>query len=156
MNSALVVCADDFALNTGVSQAIADLAEQGRISATSAMVCAPHWARHAPLLQACRGRISVGLHLDLTSPWAEQGGHGMGLGRAMASSLLRTTRPGHATQVIEQQLDRVEQVWQAAPDHIDGHQHVQQFPIWRDALVQAIQRRYPTGQRVQHLPYVYA
>lgn len=147
MTSALVVCADDFALNPGVSQAIAALAEQGRISATSAMVCAPHWPTHAGLLQGCRGRLSVGLHLDLTSPWAVQSGHGMGLGRAMLHSLLGLTRRQHATQVIEQQLDRFEQVWQAPPEHIDGHQHVHQFPIWRDALVQVIQRRYPLGQR---------
>lgn len=147
MSLSLVVCADDFALNLGVSQAIARLTEQGRISATSAMVCSPHWADHAALLQDHRGRLGVGLHLDLTSPWAVREGHGASLARTMLNSLLRRIDAATATQVIERQLDRFEQVWQAAPDHIDGHQHVQQFPVWREALVRLVERRYPLGQR---------
>ncbi len=147
MSLRLVVCADDFALNPGVSQAISRLAEQGRISATSAMVCSPHWASHAPQLHDLRGRIGVGLHLDVTSPWAVREGHGQSLARVMLSSLLRWTDADTATQVIERQLDRFEQVWQAAPDHIDGHQHVQQFPVWRESLVRVLERRYPSGLR---------
>jgi predicted glycoside hydrolase/deacetylase ChbG (UPF0249 family) len=111
------------------------------------MVCAPHWDSHARDLMPLKGRLSVGLHLDLTSPWALRQGHGMGLGRAMAQSLLRLTRKETARRVIAQQLDRFEQVWQAAPDHIDGHQHVQQFAVWREALVSEVENRYPLGQR---------
>jgi predicted glycoside hydrolase/deacetylase ChbG (UPF0249 family) len=147
MTQGLVVCADDYALNPGVSAAIAELAYLGRISATSVMVCSPHWPALSPDLQALRGRIGVGLHLDLTSPWAVQAGHGQSLGSAMAGSALRFVDAKHTLEVIEAQLDRFEQVWQAPPDHIDGHQHVQQFPVWRDALVAAVARRYPAGQR---------
>lgn len=143
----MVVCADDFALNPGVSRAIAGLAGQGRISATSAMVCSPHWQAHAPWLSDLRGRIGVGLHLDLTSPWAVREGHGSGLGGVMARSLLHLTRADTAEQVIARQLDRFEQVWQAPPDHIDGHQHVQQFPVWREALVRLMGQRYAPGRR---------
>lgn len=147
MSLSLVVCADDFALNPGVSRAIVELAELGRISATSAMVCAPHWQAHAPWLRDLSGHIGVGLHLDLTSPWAQRESHGQGLGRAIGHSLLRLTDATTAEQVIANQLDRFEQVWQAPPDHIDGHQHVQQFAVWREALVRLVAQRYRPGQR---------
>ena len=44
--------------------------------------------------------------------------------------------------VIERQLDAFEQVWQAPPSHIDGHQHVQQFKGIREALVEVMAKRY--------------
>ena len=115
MSLSLVVCADDFALNPGVSRAIVELAELGRISATSAMVCAPHWQAHAPWLRDLSGHIGVGLHLDLTSPWAQRESHGQGLGRAIGHSLLRLTDATTAEQVIANQLDRFEQVWRPRP-----------------------------------------
>ncbi|MDI9332378.1 MAG: ChbG/HpnK family deacetylase [Alphaproteobacteria bacterium] len=147
MPAKLVVCADDYALNPGVSSGIARLAQGARISATSVMVCSPHWPEHALWLNDSRGQLGVGLHLDLTSPWALAAGHGRSLGMWMLRSALRWVSAAQARHVIEQQLDRFEQVWQARPDHIDGHQHVQQFPVWREALVQVVQQRYASGQR---------
>jgi predicted glycoside hydrolase/deacetylase ChbG (UPF0249 family) len=142
MNS-LVVCADDYALNPGVSRGIVDLAERGRISATSAMVLSPHWPEHAPWLRDLRDRISVGLHLDWTSPWAHRAGHGTSLGALMARSLVRGVDVRDIRRCMEDQMDRFEQAWQAPPDHIDGHQHLQQFPVFRDALMALLQARYP-------------
>jgi predicted glycoside hydrolase/deacetylase ChbG (UPF0249 family) len=147
MSQQLVVCADDFALNAGVSRGIAELAHQQRISATSAMVCSPHWPEHATWLRADRAQISVGLHLDLTSPWAVQAGHGRSLAGVITHSLLRLTSAATARRVIRRQLDDFEQVWQAAPGHVDGHQHIQQFPVWREALLELLQTRYPANQR---------
>ena len=142
MNS-LVVCADDYALNPGVSRGIVDLAERGRISATSAMVLSPHWPEHAPWLRDLRDRISVGLHLDWTSPWAHRAGHGTSLGALMVRSLVRGVDVRDIRRCMEDQMDRFEQAWQAPPDHIDGHQHLQQFPVFRDALMEVLQARYP-------------
>ena len=143
----LVVCADDYALNPGVSKAIIDLAGQGRISATSAMVCSPHWPEHAAWLQAHRSNISVGLHLDWTSPWAVSSGHGMSLGMLMGRSLFGQLDPVRLRAEVERQLDLFESVWQAPPGHVDGHQHIQQFPFLRRAVVEAVQHRYPLHQR---------
>ncbi|MGB6115303.1 MAG: ChbG/HpnK family deacetylase, partial [Comamonas sp.] len=39
----LVLCADDYAQEAGVSHAIVQLARQGQLSATSAMVLSPRW-----------------------------------------------------------------------------------------------------------------
>ena len=143
----LILCADDFAANAAASQGIAALARAGRISATSAMVLSPRWAGDAALLQDVRGRIDVGLHLDWTSGFARAAGYGMSLTRAMLKAVLGGFEPAAARTVIERQLDAFEAVWKAPPDHIDGHQHVQQFAGIRQALVAVMRTRYAINNR---------
>ena len=138
----VIVCADDFAVHEGASLGIARLAAQGRISATSAMVLSPRWPKDVALLHALRGRIDVGLHLDWTSDFALAAGHGMSLGAAMRRAVLGGFDRQRAAAVIEHQLDCFEAVWQAPPDYVDGHQHVQQFAGIRAALLDVLQRRY--------------
>ena len=140
----VIVCADDFAVNASASMAIAKLARLGRISATSAMVLSPRWGQDVTLLQDLRGRIDVGLHLDWTSEFAVAAGHGMPLGQTMRRALLGGFDPAQAQTVIERQLDLFETLWQAPPDFVDGHQHVQQFAGIREALAVALLRRYGT------------
>ncbi len=138
----VVICADDFAVNQSASLGIAKLARWGRISATSAMVLSPRWAQDVALLQDMRGQIDVGLHLDWTSDFAVAAGHGLALAQAMRRALLQGFDVAQASGVIERQLDLFEDHWQAQPDYVDGHQHVQQFAGIREALVAVLQRRY--------------
>ncbi|NMM91476.1 hypothetical protein B2J88_45485 [Rhodococcus sp. SRB_17] len=149
MARALVLCADDFALSAGVSRAIAALAAQGRLSATSAMVLSPRWREDVARLQPLRGQLDVGLHLDWTSAFAVAAGHGQPLPALMVRAALGALRADAVRLVVERQLDAFEAHWKAPPDHIDGHQHVQQFRGIREALVEAVQRRYP-----QHPPWL--
>ena len=142
----VVLCADDYALNEGVSRAIVQLATAGRLSATSVMTLSPHWPDHAPWLAPLRGRIDVGLHLDWTSSFALRAGHGAPLGTVMRRAVLGRISRAEALRCIRVQLDAFEQVWGAPPDHVDGHQHVQQFAGIREALVEELERRY-TGPR---------
>lgn len=148
MMKRLILCADDFAVNEAVSRGIAALAREGRISATSVMVLSPRWAKDAALLQDLRGRIDVGLHLDWTSEFARAAGHGVSLTGAMLKAVLGGFDQAAARVVIERQLDGFEAVWQSPPDHIDGHQHVQQFAGIREALVAAVRQRYSPEHRV--------
>jgi chitin disaccharide deacetylase len=140
----IIVCADDFAIHAAASAGIAELARQGRISATSAMVLSPRWATDVALLSERRGQTDVGLHLDWTSAFAVAAGHGMTLGAAMRRAVWGGFEQAQAAAVIERQLDLFELHWQAAPDFVDGHQHVQQFAGIREALVAVLQRRYGT------------
>ena len=153
----LVFCADDFALHGAASEGIAALAQKGCITATSVMVLSPRWATDVTWLQPLRGQIDVGLHLDWTSEFARNAGHGMTLPSTMLSAWLKQIKPAHAKPVIERQLNDFEQVWQAPPDFIDGHQHVQQFLGIRDALVQVLAERYGSFRtrpylRISQLP----
>lgn len=143
----IIVCADDFALDSGVSTAIVQLAEQARLSATSAMSLSPHWPEHAQWLKPLSAHIDVGLHLDWTSPFAVSAGHGSRLSVLMQRTLMRQIDRQQAQAVIEAQLDRFEAGWGAAPSHVDGHQHIHQFPIIREALIQTLTARYPEGLR---------
>ena len=149
-NQHVIICADDFAYNAACSAGIAQLATNGKIHATSAMVLSPRWASDAALLKPLRGRISVGLHLDWTSEFAIAAGHGMGLGGAILRNWLPAALGGFsvdaARRVIDAQLDAFEAHFSAPPDHIDGHQHIQQFAGIRQALVQAIVARYPASK----------
>ena len=115
------------------------------------MVLSPRWPADVSLLEPLKGRIDVGLHLDWTSEFALKAGHGMTLARSMLLAGLRQIKPAQAKTVIERQLDGFEQVWQAPPDHVDGHQHVQQFPGIREALVQVLTERYGKNSKRPYL-----
>lgn len=139
----VILCADDYALDASVTRGILALLESERLSATSVMVLSPRWARDAVRLREHRGRAGIGLHLDWTSPFARMYGHGRSLAAMMTLAVLRLLDRTKMREVIERQLDVFEAHWQAPPDHIDGHQHVQQFPVIRDAVVDIVARRYP-------------
>lgn len=140
----VVLCADDYALNTPVSQGIVALALLGRLSATSVMVHSPTWAQDAVALRDVRDRLDVGLHLDWTSHFAKQAGFGAGLGRVMLRACMGGFDAQAARDEIERQLDAFETHWQAPPDHVDGHQHIQQFAGLREPLLEVLTRRYGT------------
>ena len=152
----VILCADDFCVNASVSLGIIKLASLGRISATSVMVLSSRWQQDVARLADLRGRIDVGLHLDWTSEFALAAGHGMGLGAAMLKAALggfgRAAAPAAARSIIDHQLDLFESYWGAPPDHVDGHQHVQQFAGIREALVQALVSRY--GGCGKQIPYL--
>jgi len=143
----VVVCADDYALNAPVSQGIVALAVLGRLSATSVMTLSPRWAEDAVALRDVRERLDVGVHLDWTSRFAMDAGHGHGLNVVMARSMLHLYRAQAVQDEIERQLDAFEAHWQAVPDHIDGHQHIQQFAVLRDALAEVLMRRYGSSDQ---------
>lgn len=142
MPTDVMLCADDFAFNAACSEAIIKLAEASKIQATSAMVLSPRWEKDAARLQAAKGKISVGLHLDWTSDFARTEGHGMRLGQVMVRAAWGGFSRIPTRRVIARQLDLFETRWGGPPDHIDGHQHVHQFAGIRDALLAEITERY--------------
>ena len=138
----VVLCADDYALNAPTSQGIVALAVLGSLSATSVMSLSPRWREDVAALREVRDRLDVGVHLDWTSSFAIEAGHGSGLGALMLRAALRLCRQQDIQDLMERQLDAFEVYWQAPPDHIDGHQHVHQFPVFREALAEVLLRRY--------------
>ena len=144
----LIVCADDYALTEGVSQAIEAVADARRISATSAMVTTPHWPAHARRLARLRDRIAVGLHLNLTlgapagpMPGLAPAGRFPAIGALAAAAVRGQLREGEIAAEIERQLDRFETELGFAPDFIDGHQHAHALPIVRRAVISVVARR---------------
>ena len=142
-----VMCADDYGMTPEISTGILELARQKRITATSAMSLSPHWADGALPLRELQPLVDVGLHLDWTSSFAVEKGFGTSLPVLMALSTLRLLRLSTIERAVEQQLDLFETHFKAPPDHVDGHQHIHQFPVIRDVLMRVLSRRYNTQDR---------
>jgi predicted glycoside hydrolase/deacetylase ChbG (UPF0249 family) len=146
----IVLCADDYALTEGVSRAIGELAAARRLSATSAIVTTPHWPAMAQRLAIHRGRIAVGLHLNLTlgAPLGPMPGfapRGVFAKRntVTARALLGLVQSHEIRAEIERQLDAFERHLGFPPDHIDGHEHMHVLSGIRQCLFQVVVRRYP-------------
>jgi predicted glycoside hydrolase/deacetylase ChbG (UPF0249 family) len=136
----VIICADDFAQSAAIDDAIVDLIQRGVLTATSCMTLSPAWAKStAKLTPEIRAKADIGLHLDFTQ----------------FSRTLRLSHPvlvlrslfglldQHAVRAnIQQQLNAFEQAIGTAPDYVDGHLHVHQLPIIRDALLAEMQQRY--------------
>lgn len=139
----LIVNADDYGMDDAVDAAILMLASLGVVTATSAMVLSPNWGEAARKLRGAP--LSCGLHLDFTSPFVADGGGS--LGALMAKAFTRRLDTGRVRAAIDRQLDRYEVGMAARPDFVDGHQHVHQFPVIREALRRALAARYGTEAR---------
>jgi chitin disaccharide deacetylase len=146
----IILCADDYALTEGVSRAVGELAAARRLSATSAIVTTPCWPAMAQRLTVHRGRIAVGLHLNLTlgaplgamprfAPSGLLPKRNAVLGRALLCLVRRTEMDAE----IERQLDAFERHLGFPPDHIDGHEHVHVLPCIRQSLLDVVSQRYP-------------
>ena len=149
----LAVCVDDFGLHDGVNQAVFDLLALRRISAVSCLVDGPSWASGVAALREAVGPVEapvadVGLHLNFTETLdvaAQSACPSLPLGALIKASYLRRFDVAKLAREIERQWDRFEAHWGRAPDFIDGHQHAHQLPQIRDALLQVLRRRYPSG-----------
>ena len=148
----VVLCADDYGIAPGVSRGIRELAEAGRISATSVMTNGLDWPAGAPGLKALDGRIGIGLHLNLTAgaplgpmPRLAPDRRFPPLGATIRNGLLGRLDPGEIGAEIERQLAAFEAAMGRRPDFLDGHQHVHVVPGVRQALLRVLASR--SGER---------
>ena len=135
----IVVCADDYGIEPGVNEAIVELAQLGRLSATSCLTHAPHFAEHAGALQVLD--IDVGLHINFTESLGAPGQY-QPLPTLILSAYLRKLGMQDVYKQISEQLDTFEHHMGRAPDFMDGHLHVHQLPVIRDALMRILTERY--------------
>lgn len=137
----LILCADDYALHPLVDEAVARLAQAGRLCATSCMTTAPRWRTAAEQLKTLRPRLQVGLHFNLTE--SHGGAHAAyTLGQVLAAAYTRRLGAAQLRDAWRAQLDAFEDAMGAAPDYVDGHQHVHQLPGVRQAMLAELQARY--------------
>lgn len=149
----VVLCADDFGMTEGVSRGILELAAQGRLSATGAMTSFPWWPRLAPDLLPLRGKLGIGLHLNLTTgaplgpmPTIAPAGRFPTFRDLLARALAGRLSRSEIMAEFIRQLHAFEDVAGQAPDFVDGHQHVHVLPTIRQALFAALHERGYTVQ----------
>jgi len=146
----ITLCADDYAQNTAISEGILYLAEKGRINATSCMVNSNAWDDAHPSLRSIQHTTYVGMHFNLThghalsSSWKKQYGVQLpGMSLLLTQAYLRRLHPDVIAAELQAQLDAFTQAMNTYPDFIDGHQHIHQLPVIRDALLTAYKRLPP-------------
>ncbi|TJW32360.1 MAG: ChbG/HpnK family deacetylase, partial [Mesorhizobium sp.] len=142
MTRRIRLIADDYGLAPGVSTAILDLLERGRLTGTGCMTGFPEWADEAARIRPLCGRVAVGLHLTLTDQPAVTGRSSLApegrlppLG-SLALPILRgrtDERDVHAE--LDAQYGRFVEALGRGPDFIDGHQHVHFLPVVRKWLL---------------------
>ncbi len=138
------VCIDDVGLHPGITEAAAVLGAMGRVSALSCMSQATGWPAAARTLKpALDGRVDFGLHLNFTEPCSGAGTK-RSLKNLIAVAYARALDPVVVRDAIRRQLHAFENAIGAPPDFVDGHQHVHQLPVIREALVGELTARYGT------------
>ena len=148
--ASVILCADDYAMNGGVSRGILELAGRRRISATSAMTNAADWPLRARELV---GPISVGLHLTLTwgrplgpMPSLAPGGDLPPLRRVLERALLGRLPIDELEGEFDRQLCAFADATGRPPDFVDGHQHVHVLPGVRRAIFRVLSRHELAGR----------
>ncbi len=135
-----IVSADDFAFNAAVDDGVLALIGAGRVTATSCLTTSPRWPDAARRLDAAaRARADVGVHVDLTEFERLASSHAS----LVFACYTRTIDANRLRAVLRTQLQRFEDALDSPPDYIDGHRHVHQLPVVRDALIELLVDRYP-------------
>ena len=153
LSGEVALCADDYGIAEGVSRAILDLVDAGRLSGVSAMASTPSWPELARELVSRRGQVAIGLHLDLTLSPFDGLAPALPLRDLMLESLFGRLDIPALTVEFERQFDAFERATGFSPDHVDGHHHIHAMPQVRDALLAVLGRRYWTTP-IRHRPLV--
>src|SRR5262249_17305579 len=126
-----ILCADDFGMTRGISEAILSLVEGRRLSATSALVTGPLWPRYAPLIARLRSSVAVGRHINLSfgrplgaMPRLAPGGIFPGVPAVIRQAVAGRIDASEIASEVERQLDCFATYAGFSPDFVDGHHHL--------------------------------
>lgn len=153
MEKRIRICADDYGIAPGVSQAIRALIEARRINATSVMTLFPGLKEEAGRLSAAAqgSGASLGLHLTLTGGFAPLAAAPLGgsvlpsMGGLMAGAFSGRLRRAAVAAEVEAQFAAFMEAFGHAPDHVDGHQHAHLLPGIRAILLEVTHRHAPAA-----------
>lgn len=142
MMKQIILCADDYGQNEAISQAIINLIQKKRITATSCMTNAPNWSLFAKWLLPYLNQIDLGLHFNLTEGKSLTDHWQMlPVSKLIIKSHLRLIKERDVINELHKQLDLFQETLGRLPDFIDGHQHVHHMPIIRNALFKVYEER---------------
>jgi predicted glycoside hydrolase/deacetylase ChbG (UPF0249 family) len=150
----ICVCVDDYGLHAGINQAALELARKNRISALSCLVDGPAWGAGSDALKADAANVEVGLHLNFTEDFG-QNIVCRPLPKLIVLAYARRLDPDAVKQDILRQFESFESAMDRPPDFVDGHQHVHQLPIIREALLEVLNERHGSRKpwlRATHAP----
>ena len=139
----IVLCADDYGQAPAISEGICQLIQQNRLSAVSCLVNTAFWQEHAQWLKPFKDKIDIGLHLNFTegralsAPYIKAYGESLQtLSQLIPNVFLRQLDPKILKVEIHAQIEAFINALGFLPCFIDGHQHVHQFPLIRESLIE--------------------
>lgn len=124
----MIICADDFGMTADINRATQKLAHGGKIDAVSCMVNLPFFTADELTLP---GSVQLGLHFTLAE-------NPQSFRSLVFRAYARTLRRQDIYRELSAQYERFERIAGRRPDFIDGHLHIQQLPVVRDALIEFI------------------
>jgi len=156
----MIICADDYGMSQDINEAILDLARLKRISAVSCMAAlATLKSENLKPLVEFGDSIGLGLHLVLTEeppisaaseiPSLLNGQRFHRFAQLLALCFAGQIKSAEVKKEIKAQYDAFVEKTQRAPDFIDGHLHVQQFPCIREGLLDFVM-----SLPKDHRPYI--
>jgi chitin disaccharide deacetylase len=149
----LALCADDYGLSHGVSAGILKALTAGRLTAASVLTNGPRWPASGRELARAGVDADIGLHFNLTlgrplssMPRLAPSGEFPPVSKIVRAAWRRKLPLDEIRAELERQLDRFEAVMERAPDHLDGHQHVQALPGIREVVFDVLEQRRLAGK----------
>jgi predicted glycoside hydrolase/deacetylase ChbG (UPF0249 family) len=146
----LILCSDDFAISSKVSETIAELAGDGKLNAISCMTAMPNWPADCVLLRDLPDYVQIGLHLTLTGerPLTAMPRFAPNAEFPEINALSRLARRGYAPlgEIVEEisaQFDAFIDATGRVPAFVDGHQHAHALPDIREIVLAETARRAP-------------
>ena len=150
MTVALRITADDYGIAPGVSAGIRELLDAGRLSGTSAMTTFDLWPMEGVRLRPFTKTSMLGVHLTLTDhaplgpmPKLAPQGRFPSFGGLARAAWMGALDADEIEAELRRQIDAFQSVVGRAPDYLDGHHHVQQLPVVRDAVLKLMRERMP-------------
>jgi chitin disaccharide deacetylase len=128
------LCADDFGYSEGINEAILILAEKKILDGISVMVFGSWSEKCMNRIQS--SNVELGLHLDFTSLLKSQANNK--LSHLLTKSYLGLLDRRQINKIISGQINEFILKIGRPPDFIDGHQHIHQFPIIRDEMINVL------------------
>lgn len=141
----IIINADDIGMHPAVDDGVAALVAQGVVTAASIMSLGKPDRHALAVMRQCGA--SLGLHLDFTSSMAHAQQHSK---RTVATTILAawsgSLDPVRTREAVYYQLQRYIALTGGLPEFVDGHEHVHQFPVIRDALFDVLAEVAPGRQ----------
>lgn len=137
MKRKLIINADDIGMHPAVDQAAIGLAETGVVTSVSMMALGNPTG---DAIRVFRGYgVDIGLHLDLTSEMANRRyGTNATITSLVFQAYCRRLHASRIRDMVRGQIAQFAEQIGTLPAFIDGHEHVHQLPVVRDALMEVL------------------
>lgn len=109
------------------------------------MTNSAYWSEHSQWLKPFVGQVDIGLHINFTEGKPLTSGITMmPLSELLRRAYLKKLNKDALTAELNAQIDVFESAMSQSPDFLDGHQHVHQFPVIREVVLNVYEKRFPS------------